>query len=274
MITFVQNYYLHKMYSLFKVKTIPELQIERIRDLSKEESDTILSKFDCVRDFNKINNKIELLTSAIKEFNESKVLHNGIKTQRAIIEILSLFYMYLETIKVVIKRDFGDESSQMSDYISATNKEFDNIFAYRFLYKLRNYVIHYHFPAFRIFKDNNGNEEVIINKKDLNIDNSTWGRIVTEDFRSDIAEFELKSMFEDLHCCIARISNICVNFYDITKLKDGCNYILEYQALIVSGESLVIGKLDINQNKLRGYKEMIDFPFTFFQSILDNINKN
>lgn len=262
------------MYSLIKIKSIPELQIEHIKDLTADESNKILNGLSCASDFIKINNKVDLITSAIKEFDDNRDMDSGVKMQRAIIEVLSLFYMYIETIKVVVNKDFGAKSSQMDDFILATKKEFDSSFSYRFLSKLRNYVIHYAFPAYEVTKHNTGIIEVKIKKENLNLDSSVWGKVLTEDFKSDKDEFEIGSMFKELYSSIMKISTVCVNFYDITKLKNGCVYILGYQEMIAEGEFLHIGKLVFNGDKLSGFSEMSQFPFEIFQSIINRINKH
>jgi hypothetical protein len=55
---------------------------------------------------------------------------------------LASFRHYLDTTETRLKRSYGPESDPVATFKKATATEFDGAFAYRFWYKLRNFVQH------------------------------------------------------------------------------------------------------------------------------------
>ena len=62
------------------------------------------------------------------------------------VNFLSSMRTYLDHAETRLKRKYGHTSSEAKDFAVAAAKEFDNSFAYRFMYKLRNYTQHCGMP--------------------------------------------------------------------------------------------------------------------------------
>lgn len=259
------------MYSL--IKFTKDKGLTHLKELLEAESNFILDSINSISDFEKINSKKELIDNAIADLENNAIKKDEIRIKRSIVEVLSLFYMYLETVEVVIKKDFGKKSIQMNDYELIKSHMFDNYFAYRFLYRLRHYIIHCVFPPFTLNVSKDSPKEVIIYKRNLDRTNSAWQGQLAKDLNGSIEEFELIGMFKELFQCIAKISNECVNHYDITKLRVGCENIMSYKHLIEKGESLSICTLVwSNTGKLTSLNAVMEFPFAKCEQILGRIN--
>lgn len=266
----------NNMYSLIKLeKSQNDICINPIKDLTKDESDLIVKELNALCDYHKISNKQRLIHSAIIEFEKNISTNNNIKIERSIIEVLSLFYMYLETIGVVINKDFGKNSNEMDRFKSSKSLEFDSYFSYRFLSKLRNYIIHYEFPNFYITKSESEDTRVSVDVECLNLDKSIWGKPISKDFESGDCKIELITMFRELMHCINRISNTCINFYDIAKIKTRCEFILKYKKhLNNANEDLAICKIILKDGKPKTFSNMNIFPFGDFEHFLKRVRRS
>ena len=68
------------------------------------------------------------------------------ETNRIIMNIVTSFRFFLDNADTYLCRNFGKNSDQFSDFKQLKSSEFDDHFAYRFLYKLRDYCVHLGFP--------------------------------------------------------------------------------------------------------------------------------
>lgn len=72
--------------------------------------------------------------------NANRLLFNLLSSGRALIDHQETF----------LKRKYGKESQEFHTYRFTTNKVFDSVFEYRFMYKIRNYAQHCGFPISQI----------------------------------------------------------------------------------------------------------------------------
>ncbi|KAA0766418.1 hypothetical protein DN410_02990 [Bacillus sp. SH5-2] len=73
--------------------------------------------------------------------------------------------MFIEHTELRIKKKYGKHSQQFKEWKTDTTSEYDNYFAYRFLYQLRNYTQHSGLPIGSISRQlvqNNGEEEKVL----------------------------------------------------------------------------------------------------------------
>ena len=63
---------------------------------------------------------------------------------KLILNVLMSFLFFVDNAKAFTKRNYGVENQE--SFIRLTNNFYDKSFAYRFLYKLRNYAVHLGFP--------------------------------------------------------------------------------------------------------------------------------
>lgn len=80
------------------------------------------------------------------DFSISTNIHFVMHANKLILNTLMSFKFFLDNAEFYLKRKYGKSSSQATDFLLLTNKIYDNSFAYRFLYKLRNYSVHLGFP--------------------------------------------------------------------------------------------------------------------------------
>jgi hypothetical protein len=65
---------------------------------------------------------------------------------RRLRSFLTEFRLFLDHAEAKLKRRYGHQSEQVRAFKAATSRHFDNSFAYRFVYGLRNYAIHEDLP--------------------------------------------------------------------------------------------------------------------------------
>lgn len=70
----------------------------------------------------------------------------GIEANRCFINFLASCRLYLDASQARLTRRYGAGSDVLSEFKAACSHEYDNTFAYRFLYKLRDYAQHIDVP--------------------------------------------------------------------------------------------------------------------------------
>jgi hypothetical protein len=78
--------------------------------------------------------------------NQNNVRVLTFKTSRLMLSFLSSVRTFLEHAQTSISRQYGKASEQVLYFKALTAHQFDNVFSYRFLYKLRNYTQHCGMP--------------------------------------------------------------------------------------------------------------------------------
>lgn len=80
------------------------------------------------------------------DFSISTNIHFVMFANKLILNSLMSFKFFLDNAEFYLKRKFGTTSKQATDFELLKKRIYDNSFAYRFLYKLRNYSVHLGFP--------------------------------------------------------------------------------------------------------------------------------
>jgi len=149
-------------------------------------------------------------------------IHFVLQSNKLVLNVLTSFKFFLDNAEAYLKRKFGKNSSSVQSHIELTKNCFDNSFAYRFLYKLRNYYIHLGFPLevvnFEIDFNKENPEisehsskllidlEILLKEKDL------FGAVVMKDFEKINYEIDLIPLIEELSISIKKIQQ---NIYQI-----------------------------------------------------------
>lgn len=134
---------------------------------------------------------------------------------RVILNLLSSFKFFLENGEVHLKRKYGKDSVESKEYSELTSKEFDNVFAYRFLIKLRNYSLHLGFPlqGLELKAEKNietplkttGSLQLSIDLDLIKKEKSLLGKIVYDDIKNLEEDIDLKPLIVDLSSSILKI---------------------------------------------------------------------
>jgi hypothetical protein len=67
--------------------------------------------------------------------------------QRHVMNYLGLFRAFIDHTDRRMQKRFGKDAAEVKDFRTACSAHYDGTFAYRFLYKLRNYAQHKHVPV-------------------------------------------------------------------------------------------------------------------------------
>lgn len=139
---------------------------------------------------------------------------------RLFINFLSSFRVYIDYIETYLKRKFGKTSQEVLAYKRCTAFFFDKFFAYRFLYKLRNYSQHCGFPIndinFSAKLDDltqrvHATLTLSFNRDKLLEDYTEWGQNVKSDLENQTAEFDVMPLLQDLYFCISELATFLEN---------------------------------------------------------------
>ncbi len=79
----------------------------------------------------------------ISEVGRYQLVHN---INRRLRSFFSEFRVFLDYTETKLKRRYGRDSAQVATFKEACSRRFDDSFAYRFVYKLRNYALHVDLP--------------------------------------------------------------------------------------------------------------------------------
>lgn len=95
-----------------------------------------------------LSQRENLLNVPIKDININRLVdaNNYFNINRTVFNLLASFKFYLDHSERHIKRKFGKESKESTNFKLLIKKYFDNHFSYRLLYKLRVYALHVGFP--------------------------------------------------------------------------------------------------------------------------------
>jgi hypothetical protein len=95
----------------------------------------------------------EFIRESLDEFGRMRdfeFLLPSLRINQYIMNILSSSVIFLSHTKYNINKRYGKNSDMSKMYIGATRFGYDTNFAYRFLYRLRNYTQHCGIPAIRV----------------------------------------------------------------------------------------------------------------------------
>jgi hypothetical protein len=138
------------------------------------------------------------IVNVISDIHSKSIKWNGVSIQdmdfyrieanRFLLNYLSSFKTFLEHSETILKRKFGNNSTQIIDYKVMQSSIYDNNFSYRFFYKLRNYAQHCGLPLWFNYStkklDNSDEVEVKIliylEKKQLLDSYDSWGTTKTD----------------------------------------------------------------------------------------------
>lgn len=164
------------------------------------------------------NEIITFLNSALQELVSKSVSWDGVKrtdadktffeSNRLLLNYLSSVNIFLCHCETYLNRKFGDNSETFIEFKKMLSVFYDNSFAYRFLYQLRNYSQHCGLPLDNIQftsefdRDNNrikGTLKITFNRDKLLANYKKW-KTVKSDLEKMDNEFEVTPLlFEMTH---------------------------------------------------------------------------
>lgn len=152
---------------------------------------------------------------------------------RRVLNYLTTFRTYLDHAERLLKHEFGKESEQFEEFKKVCSREYDDYFAYRFLYKLRNYAQHCGMPVGSVnlnAKEITGGVEhtllVHLDRDKLLTAKDLWGKPVKEELQGMPLNIEITVYLKELQACIERIQE-CFMKIRLKTIKGSAEYILE-----------------------------------------------
>lgn len=158
--------------------------------------------------------KIESITIKLSESGlntiEQEYIH--LEINRLILNLLSSIRTYLDHTETRLKREYGSDSDEFKLFKTETSTAYDNNFAYRFLYKLRNYSQHCGLPAgsltARSFNENNQSKHILILsllRNDL-LQQFDWGNPITKELKNQEEQFDILSLINSKYDLLENIN--------------------------------------------------------------------
>lgn len=187
-----------------------EKKITVINDISEDLYNLLNEKEKALTHFLFSNNYYKMLLTNINELLDyiSKIENQENKNifemeerilnvNRLTINLLGLFFSYINHYENDLKDFTGKNSEQVKKFKHITSKYFDEHFEYRFLYKLRNYSIHCSIPITTISTSiDNPIKQYCIDTKFLLNNFSQWGTIVKNDLEN-MDKINIKKLIQD-----------------------------------------------------------------------------
>ncbi|MGF9876770.1 Uncharacterized protein BC141101_01204 [Bacillus toyonensis] len=151
---------------------------------------------------------------------------------RRVLNYLSTFRTYLDHAEYLLKKEYGKDSEQVKKFKEVCSKEYDNNFAYRFLYKLRNYSQHCGMPVGNVSlgqranKDNGIDYSLIVtfDRDELLRSYDSWGNPVKGELEKLPPGIVVNEYLEELQECIKRIQS-CLMEFRVDELRESVDYI-------------------------------------------------
>ena len=187
---------------------------------------------------------------------------------RQVLNYLFLIRAFLDKWEKHIKKNFGKESEELTNFENLTHDEYDKNFYYRFLYNLSNFARHsgnaFHEISTSLNDDDTKNLEIFIDKRkfleDFEWKKSFYNEInLLPEVKIDIYLF-LKNMFKSLekihfkvieHNIVKDINNLLINslflinFLNKYKDCDGEISIIEHEENIEEIKTMSIERLPL-----------------------------
>lgn len=210
---------------MIRLSTFENRKFETIKNISQETFDEIKNDSEIIKvaytqfvifknlqingtEYSKFLESISDLhigTVDIKKLHSQELLFHA---NRIILNLLSSFKFFIDNGEAHLKRKFGKDSSIAKEYIELTRNEFDNVFAYRFLSKLRNYSLHLGFPLqglelkaeknIEIPEKTTGSLQLAIDIDLIKKEKDLLGKIVYNDIKDKKEDIDLKPLIVDL----------------------------------------------------------------------------
>lgn len=138
--------------------------------------------------------------------------HLHLEINRLILNLLSSIRTYLDHTETRLKREYGADSEEFGTFRTETSSAYDNNFAYRFLYKLRNFSQHCGLPAGSLTTSSvNGKDETKHNlilslvRNDL-LKQFDWGNPITGELLNQDEKFDILSLINIKYNLLEKIN--------------------------------------------------------------------
>jgi hypothetical protein len=200
---------------MIKLATIHNKKVEFIKELSPEDISSLNIHIERISALDKDAQKFIIFKQAYSDFLELlKDSKNPQRLSRVIMELMSTFKAFLDHWETSIKRMHGENSSFFKAFKALTSSEYDNCFAYRFTYELRNYIQHVSMPDFTYeshLNEQNSVEVRLLLNKSLLIKNYSKWKTIKKDFLNMPDFFDFIPLIHELYQSVKKINDLVIN---------------------------------------------------------------
>lgn len=157
-----------------------------------------------------------------------------LNVNRLILNFLSTARTFLDHTETRLKRKYGANSEELKKFETSTSEAYDNNFAYRFLYKLRNFSQHCGLPTGSITINSSADKkgETINNltlflvRNDLLSEFDSWGQLVKEELKNQPETFDIIPLVDEKFKLLKEI-NQKLNKRIYSKLKQEAQVLMD-----------------------------------------------
>lgn len=161
---------------------------------------------------------------------------------------LSSMRLFVDQTENKLSAKYGKESAELKRFRVKCSEEFDTVFAYRFMWKLRNYSQHRAIPlsggsvsSRLVGKDQREHEiEVVFTRDNLLNERDVWGAKVRGELAAMSEKFPLEPLLDQAMECLNRLADVAMSliFRDIASDLDTVAH-LEEKFTSIPGEPYI-----------------------------------
>ncbi len=226
-------------------------KITAIRELSGEEIQEYNTASKCLFDFSKNQELYTIVLLNYDEFFETlkkceiDYAQNArswnlvmqtrmvLNINRRLLNYLSSIRSFLDHTETRLKEENGAESSVVKHFLGACSKEYDNVFSYRFFYKLRNYTQHLGLPVGELsliskedppYSNNITYQLEVKFSRDELLKFKKWKQPLTEEIRNMDEQFDISPHVSNVMDCLNRINHVLIQD-DLASIIRSAEYI-------------------------------------------------
>ncbi len=160
--------------------------------------------------------------AADKAMTAERMYRIATEANRHLLNVLTSLRTFLDHAETRLKRTYGKGSAEVAEFKRATSQEYDRRFAYRFLYRLRNYAQHCGLPVGRFslgseVLESAGEEPdpptretlaIYFAREQLLTDFDDWGNQVEQELRAGPRSIEITRLLRILDGSVKSIHTL------------------------------------------------------------------
>lgn len=162
---------------------------------------------------------LEAIVARGMQFHAAKSLPEGAMAQigdefaRRLVNVLTMFRILVDHTDTAITRRFGADSEQMSRWKAEKSAEYDSVFAYRLMDKLRNYCVHVGMPPLTLSYSASATQDAIsfsinLMRAELLKERSAMKARVTSELEMESGDLPLLKILDDWSLAFWRVCKV------------------------------------------------------------------
>ena len=238
----------------------------RVRTLTAEELDDFLDATERLYDFERSRLYIEMVLRNTAEFQGALAIRDTIGDQRGamaeaqfefsievnrrLVNYLTMARLFLDHSEIRLKRRYGALNPVVAVYKLETSRSYDDVFAYRFLYKLRNFSQHFGMPITHVTARSSQTPEKSCKRHELGLaldirklldDGGTlWGP-VRRDLEHQPEHLPVEPLVKTMTHELVRIENAIVNAEQPLLLQHAQRVVQVAEEVVADGAVPLVG---------------------------------